>query len=65
MGELDSFYLEGATRLLGERLEALGSDAVVEIFPGRDHGTILSRDIRERIAREMAAAFRAGEAPSR
>lgn len=36
-GAMDSFYLEGATALLKESLEALGSDAVVEIVPGMGH----------------------------
>src|SRR5205823_178779 len=31
MGGEDTFYLEGATRLLGDTLKKLGSDAVVEI----------------------------------
>ena len=35
MGEEDTFYLEGATALLKESLAELGSDAVVELFPGR------------------------------
>src|SRR5439155_5547633 len=39
MGAEDTFYLEGATILLKESLVKLGSDAVVEVFPGRDHGT--------------------------
>jgi hypothetical protein len=54
----DTFYLEGATRLLGECLRQLGSDAVVEIFPGKDHGTVLTPQLRERIAAEMAAQWR-------
>jgi pimeloyl-ACP methyl ester carboxylesterase len=60
MGAEDTFYLEGATRLLGESLKKLGSDAVVEIVPGRDHGSLLDMAMRERIAREMAAAFQKG-----
>ncbi len=36
-GEFDSFYLEGAVRLLKAELEELGSDAVVEIVPGLPH----------------------------
>lgn len=36
-GELDTFYLEGATRLLGESLKQLGSDADVQIIPGMPH----------------------------
>ncbi len=40
-GDLDTFYLEGAVKLLKESLARLGSDAVVEIIPNRDHGTLL------------------------
>lgn len=57
MGDLDTFYLEGATIKLGERLKELGSDAVVEIFPGKDHGSLMTRDLRSRIAREMSEQF--------
>ena len=61
-GADDTFYLEGAVRLLRDSLKSLGSDADVEIVPGRDHGTLLDRTMRERIAREMADAFRRGQA---
>lgn len=57
MGSEDTFYLEGATVLLKESLKKLGSDAVVEIFPGKNHGSLLDRKLRERIAREMAERF--------
>lgn len=53
MGDLDTFYLEGATRLVGQRLKELKSDAVVELFPGRDHGSILNKALSDRIDREM------------
>ena len=36
-GEMDTFYLEGAVKLLKESLTKLGSDAIVEIVPNRDH----------------------------
>ena len=58
MGGEDTFYLEGATRLLGESLKNLGSDAVVEIFPGKDHGSLMTSALRERMAREMAETFK-------
>jgi S-formylglutathione hydrolase FrmB len=61
MGSEDNFYLEGAVALLGESLAKLDSDAVVEVFPGRDHGTLMDRKLRERIAREMADRFRRGQ----
>lgn len=36
-GGRDTFYLEGAAKLLKESLEKLGSDAKVEIVPGMPH----------------------------
>lgn len=57
MGDVDTFYLEGATRLLGERMKELGSDANIEMFPGKDHMNLLSPDLRARIDREMTAKF--------
>ena len=57
MGEKDTFYLEGATILLKESLARLGSDAVIEIQAGKDHGTLLTRRLRQRIRAEMAEAF--------
>ena len=36
----------------------LGSDAVVEIFPGKNHGNLMTPELRSRIAREMAGQFR-------
>jgi S-formylglutathione hydrolase FrmB len=57
MGDLDTFYLEGATRLMGERLKKLGSDAHVEIVPGKDHGSILSPQLRSTIRKEMSAKY--------
>jgi putative esterase len=64
MGEADTFYLEGATRLLGESLRKLGSDAVVEIFPGKNHGTLMDGKLRKRIAEEMAELSRHPHAPT-
>lgn len=58
MGDSDTFYLDGATVLLKEALEKLGSDAVVELFPGKDHGSLMDAALRERIQKEMAAAYR-------
>jgi S-formylglutathione hydrolase FrmB len=63
MGEEDTFYLEGATVLLKESLKKLGSDAVVELFPGKNHGSLMDRTLRERIAREMADRFREKSSP--
>ncbi|MEM7453831.1 MAG: alpha/beta hydrolase-fold protein [Planctomycetota bacterium] len=58
MGTLDTFYLEGATELLQERMDSLDSDAQVELFEGRDHSNLLSRELRQRIEREMSEQFR-------
>ncbi len=55
-GELDTFYLEGAVKLLKESLENLESDAVIEIVPGRDHGTVLDLKLTQWLDREMNAA---------
>ena len=61
MGDLDTFYLEGATRLLGASLKKLGSDAVVQLFAGKDHGSLMERAMRQRIAKEMASTLRAAK----
>ncbi len=58
MGDADTFYLERAVVLLKETLEKLGSDAHVEIVPGRDHGTLLNADIRTKINQQMADQLR-------
>jgi Putative esterase len=55
-GGLDTFYLEGAVKLLKASLETLGSDAVVEVVPGRDHGGVLDAQHAARFDREMTAA---------
>lgn len=57
MGELDTFYLEGATKLLKESQERLGSRAVIEIEPDKDHGSIASPDLRKRIDDEIMQIF--------
>ena len=57
MGEEDTFYLEGATRLLKESLAKVGSDAVVELVPERTHFDLLTPAIRSQIRNEMTAAF--------
>jgi hypothetical protein len=59
-GGLDTFYLEGAVKMLAESLARLGSDAVVEVVPGRDHGTLLDDALADRLDREMKAAARSG-----
>ncbi len=58
MGADDTFYLDGATRLLQATLKKLGSDAIVEIFPGRDHGSLIDAALRQRMNTEIADQFR-------
>ncbi len=61
-GAEDNFRLEESTRLLRDFLKSAGSDAVVEIIPGRDHFTLYRPHpsypdgLEVRIDREMAAA---------
>ena len=57
-GDMDTFYLEGAVKLLKESLTNLGSDAVVEIVPNRDHSTLIDRQLSQRLDREMHAAIK-------
>jgi len=53
MGDEDTFYLEEATIKLKEEMENLGSDAVIELFPGKDHGTLMDSVMLSRIVSEM------------
>jgi hypothetical protein len=57
MGSADTFYLDGATKLLQESQKKLNSDAVIEIFPGKDHGSLMDKELQQRIKKEMAAQF--------
>jgi hypothetical protein len=59
-GDKDTFYLEGAVRLLKKDLADLGSDAVVDLMPG-DHMTVMTPMLQQRIAKEMAEQFRRWE----
>jgi hypothetical protein len=56
-GELDTFYLESAVITLKRTLEDLGSDAVIEIVEGADHGSFATPELRERIDRELLVIF--------
>ena len=57
-GGLDTFYLEGAVVRLKNTLTRLGSDAAIEVIPGKDHGSVMDPQMRKRIADEIAAAAR-------
>jgi pimeloyl-ACP methyl ester carboxylesterase len=57
MGTLDTFYLDGATRLLADRLKELGSDAKITFVEGASHGSLLTPDYYARVRQEMSAAY--------
>jgi S-formylglutathione hydrolase FrmB len=57
VGGLDTFYLEGAVYRLAQTLHQLGSDAEIEILPGRDHGAVLSPDQWLKRRRQMSEVF--------
>ena len=57
MGDQDTFYLEGATRLLRDSLSTHYPDAVVELHANRDHWNLMTAELRNRIRREMATRF--------
>ena len=52
MGNSDTFYLEGAARLLKERLEECDADDMVTMMPG-DHSSILFGLLRGQIMKDM------------
>jgi Putative esterase len=58
-GDLDTFYLDGAARLLKKQMADLGSDAVVEMFPNKTHALVDQR-LRARMSEEMAATLKKG-----
>jgi pimeloyl-ACP methyl ester carboxylesterase len=55
-GGTDTFYLEGAARLLKDSLAKLKSDATIEVIPRRDHNTVLDLALVRRLNREMHRA---------
>jgi S-formylglutathione hydrolase FrmB len=57
MGDEDTFFLNGATRLLKKSLAGLESNAIVELFPGKSHALVDAK-LRERMNTEMAAALK-------
>ncbi len=63
-GEDDNFFLEDAVKLLKESLDRLGSDAVVEIVPGRNHMNVIDREMLARVDRELLEIFDAHHGPA-
>ena len=56
VGDADNFYLDGAVELLRDTLDTLGSDAVIEILPGRTHN-LADRETLQRVDREVLEVF--------
>lgn len=57
VGELDTFYLEGAVRRLAEVLKGLGSDAEVVVVPGKGHSDLVTQELFQTIRRQMTEQF--------
>ena len=57
MGEEDTFYLEGATRNLKESMDKISADIHIELFPGKNHSSLMDRKMRDRIRKEMTESF--------
>ncbi|XZE22392.1 alpha/beta hydrolase-fold protein [Pirellulaceae bacterium SH449] len=67
MGDLDTFYLEGATMKMAERLRELGSDAQVEIVPGAGHGLpqAVMRKMRETMKDKFLESYEPDGTPKK
>lgn len=61
MGDKDTFYLDGAVRLLQVDMKALGADVTIEILPG-DHSTVMTSALVTRINEEVKAQYQKGAA---
>ena len=57
MGDMDTFYLEGAVKLLQQDMARLKAGVMIEIVPG-DHGSMMTPALRTRMDEEMAAQFK-------
>jgi len=57
MGTVDTFYLEGATELLQQQMIELGEPDAVTMHEGKNHGTVLTEELMQRIGDEMAAHY--------
>jgi hypothetical protein len=56
-GDEDTFYLHPAVVRLKKTMRKLRSDAVIELHKGKDHSTVATRKLKERIREEMLRAF--------
>lgn len=57
MGDMDTFFLDGAVRLLKRELAGLQAAATVELLPG-DHSSVLTDALQKRIDAEIVAKYR-------
>lgn len=57
MGEEDTFYLEGATRLLRQSLARRTDEPIVTMLPGYTHMNLLTPEVRTGIRQGMVDAF--------
>jgi hypothetical protein len=57
IGDLDTFYLDGAVALLADTLKELGSDAEVTILAGENHSSLLTQEFYRKMRRQMSATF--------
>jgi pimeloyl-ACP methyl ester carboxylesterase len=57
-GDKDTFYLDGAVRLLDQSLKQLGSDAEVILLPGRGHIDYLTPEFHTGVRGQMTDLFR-------
>ncbi len=61
-GTEDTFYLDGAAILLRDTLQKNKAKAVVEMIPGADHGSFMTRGFREKMSLRMEQVLRANRA---
>ncbi len=57
-GEKDTFYLDGAVRLLDQSLKQLGSDAEVVLLSGRGHIDYLTPEFYAGVRAQMSDLYR-------
>ena len=58
MGGEDTFYLEGAAKIMQTEMKKLGSTARIIIVPGKDHGSIMGSKPFRNMSPEMCEHFR-------
>jgi pimeloyl-ACP methyl ester carboxylesterase len=57
VGDVDTFYLDGAVKRLAQSLQQLGSDAEVSILPAKGHGDYINAEYHANIRRQMNELF--------